>query len=219
MGGVVRAEPRQAARRENKVIPADALLGHVAASEFGDRLRVPAAVATVATVVRRFFRRRPPTVRWLVRTIIVDSINAMTLRWPRPHVTEECFEAVLPSLAHRDAAAAVLRIVSGVGLQAATPHHGPRVVLTGAGATVRAAAETRSLSLQASTAEHLAAQVILPNHRDRSAVTPTLPESMARMRPLDFLDYHQTSEPLVNQIRQTPVLHDRQVTQRLCPRP
>src|SRR6266511_487472 len=62
---------------------------------------------------------RPPAVVGEVAEGIVDPLDGMAGRRPRPHVREEGLERVSPAIAHRDAPAPISGVARVVGVEAA----------------------------------------------------------------------------------------------------
>lgn len=83
--------------------------------------------------------RSPSAVRWLVRTIHIDSIESGA-GWSGSHVRAKRLEAVLPARTDRDAATAVVGVVRVTRSQTAALHSAPRPVLEREAAKSRRAA-------------------------------------------------------------------------------
>src|SRR5437773_1619564 len=78
-----------------------------------------------ATVLHLLRLRGPAAVLWLVVPVVVDSVDGMGRRGARAHIYEECQEVMTPTIAHRDSAAAVVRIASRLRIRAAREHARP----------------------------------------------------------------------------------------------
>ena len=74
--------------------------------------------------------RRPSTILWRVRTVIVDTIKHEARR-ARAHVSHKCVEVVDPAITDRDAAPAPVPIPWMVGVQASSFHVAPRIIFSG----------------------------------------------------------------------------------------
>src|ERR1700683_337350 len=80
-----------------------------------------------APILGLFLRRRPPTVARFVVAVVVDALDAVSIR-PLAHVGEEVLED-LPALADGDAGAAVMLVVRCPWVRrAAFSHRLPRFV-------------------------------------------------------------------------------------------
>lgn len=85
----------------------------------------PGVIPLVPCLLKASF---PSAVLGTVRAVVVNPANAMVRRRSRPHVVVEDSE-VIPLRADRDAATAVVGILTIVRIQAARPHTGPDPVL------------------------------------------------------------------------------------------
>lgn len=59
------------------------------------------------SIIGLLLRRRPAAVAWFVVAVVVDTVQLMSRRRARPHVSEERRETVTPPVAHCDTATAV----------------------------------------------------------------------------------------------------------------
>ncbi len=92
------------------------------ARPFRHRLGAPVErnLSVPARIVRLFYMVRPSAVLGRVRTVIVDAVDRVLLRWASPHVFEERREVVAPTVTHPYSAASiigelvVLRVVAAV---------------------------------------------------------------------------------------------------------
>lgn len=79
----------------------------------------------------------PSAVLWAVVSIVVDAVNRVLGRWPRPHVLDKCLKRVSPSFTDLDATPTVQRepFIGWVG--ATLNHHDPDFVNGGFRKAVR----------------------------------------------------------------------------------
>ena len=83
-----------------------------------------------------FFRGSPRAVIWRIWSVIVFAINRVSFAWRDTHVCKKVFKRT-PSLANKNSAPAIVRIVSARLIFAPLTHHVPSVVLLGAAPVVR----------------------------------------------------------------------------------
>jgi hypothetical protein len=98
-----------------------------------------------STVRSLLLRRCPAAVLRRVRAIVIDPVEGRSLR-PVPHVLDECFEALAPSLADCDPTAAVVRIVLVLRSCASALHARPGLVEHVSGLVSSVAMNERRLS-------------------------------------------------------------------------
>lgn len=67
-------------------------------------------ILVVPLVPILFFPAGPATISLLIVAVIVDTVEAVSI-WDRPHITKECWKAVLPLRAHGDSPASIVRIL------------------------------------------------------------------------------------------------------------
>lgn len=119
----------------------------------GDAHRGMAVSAPLPSIRRLLVMCRPSAIAWLVVAVVVDSVNRVA--WgPSSHISEEVFE-LLPSLAHFDAASAVILVFMVFHILATRNHSQPNVVLRGARHSVDREASKGSLGTQTSAASTL----------------------------------------------------------------
>lgn len=80
--------------------------------------------------------RRPADVTRFVATIIVDSIEGVSARWPRPHVAQKRHEIALPFSTDPNSTAAIIRVLRIVRIVAASFHTCPNNVFGGLSAAM-----------------------------------------------------------------------------------
>ena len=100
------------------------------------------ALASFASITGLFFPCRPSTIRWRVGTIIVNSINRMSMGWALAHVALKRFKGISPFSANRNASASI--VFEGLAIWAiASPfHRQPYAVLP----TTRHAVDSASIA-------------------------------------------------------------------------
>lgn len=157
---------------------------------------IPTAVSTLPAVASLFTSSGPSTVLWRVRAIVVNPIDRMLGRRPRPHIGKERLEAVDPAITHRDAARAVLLEVRRRRIEAAIFQALPRVVLDRAAQPVRAVRLPDSFKPIAAAGLALFAKVILSNDRNRSAVASARPCPVAWRRTRGLMAHNKAAESL-----------------------
>lgn len=93
---------------------------------------------------------RPDAIFWRVRTLVVLALNRMKSAWPGTHVCEESLERCFPSLAYRDASAAVVLIALLFLIAAPLVQVCPNPVLPRLAHPVREVSSHENLDLEAS---------------------------------------------------------------------
>lgn len=122
--------------------------------------KFPSLDGAIARVAVLFQGCRPAAVSWSVWAIVIDAVNAVSRRWPRPHVSRKRLE-VVPLRAHGDASPTVRRVGDVRGAVAALMHAAPLAVERSAGHAVFGAGLSESLFGYASTASRSPATQML----------------------------------------------------------
>lgn len=121
----------------------------------------------------------PSTIIRLVVTIVFFAIDRLSM-WTWTHVVKKILKGMKPSVAHLDAASAVVFIGMIGWVKAASLHVAPRLVLTGFRHAVNGVSIYGLLALKAATAPGgLSTKCATINKFDVSAITDTLPHSPA----------------------------------------
>lgn len=81
------------------------------------------AIASIVSVLFRICR--PSAVIWRIRTVVVDAVNCVARRRPRPHIRPESRKRSAPALAHDNATCAIVRIATTVRVITALFHAVP----------------------------------------------------------------------------------------------
>ncbi len=93
-------------------------------------------VSVLARVARLLAPCRPSAVCRFVIAVVVDAVNRMIRRRSMSHVGQECLERLAPSVAHANAASAVIAPFVGSGIHASFADTKPHVELGSAGVSV-----------------------------------------------------------------------------------
>src|SRR5262249_14423497 len=116
---------------------ADVIFPAIATIYFGieNRSRYPNSLSVDpwAPVVRLLLGGRPVAIFGTVRPVVVDAVEAVLGRWPRPYISPARIAVLEPAFANGNAPATVICPISGVGIGAALDHAQPRWVGRGPG--------------------------------------------------------------------------------------
>lgn len=72
----------------------------------------------------------PPTIARLVMAVVIDAIKRMLVRGFWPHICQEVYKRINPSLADRDSTAAVVGVLRSMLVQAPALHRSPRTIFS-----------------------------------------------------------------------------------------
>jgi hypothetical protein len=95
-------------------------------------------------------RSNPAAVSRLIATIDIDAVDRVPRRRTWPHVSQESFKALQPSVTHTNAATTVIGKAFVVGIAATSLHPHPGSVFGAAPHAVRSSARARRLPAKAS---------------------------------------------------------------------
>lgn len=151
------------------------------------------------TVVRLLLGCSPATVLWRVGTVIVDAVDRVCGRWPRPHVAQERLEVRSPSVADGDPAPAPVGVVGCQRVETTVLDSLPGVVFRRSAQPVSAIGSRRPLALETSTRGNPLTKVILAHTGGAAAVAVAQPETMPWC-PFRFARNYQSTKPLANKI-------------------
>jgi len=165
-------------------------------------LRMPAIESAVAPIVRLLCGCRPSAIVGRVWPVVVASVDRMARRRTWPHIGEEVFEVVSPSVADHDSASTVLSIVRRARVQAAVLQPFPRVVLDRAALSVSAVRCARLLRVEAPARRRLLTEMVLANGCQSAAITSTCPRPVPGRCPRGLADHRQPSKPLPGHVFQ-----------------
>lgn len=150
-------------------------------------------------VVRLLVIGGPSTVVWTVVAIVIDAIERVRSRWPRPHVGIERCEIVAPTRADAYAATAVRVKAVILGVVAAPFHFVPRAVLRASGHAVSRLGSSNVLPTLAATAAALSCnQVALIDRSFCPAIASTQPHPVVPGLLRNRSDHCVVVEPLSN---------------------
>jgi hypothetical protein len=94
----------------------------------------------------------PATVIWRILSIIIYSVERMSLGWPVSHIHQEGLKTLLPSLTDYDSTASIVHKIWVIRIIASLAHRFPSRVLDGICVTVNRAPFGSNFFPQASTA-------------------------------------------------------------------
>ncbi len=145
--------------------------------------RAPFAVEldepTAPPIVGLYPNQHPAAVPWRVMTVVVNAFQRVQRRRSRPHVAVERCEILAPRIAHRDAAATIVRIVCPFRITASRLHARPHSVLGDVRQSVRSIETTKSLPVQTPATLRVAGvQIDGADHGHFAARASTLPANL-----------------------------------------
>lgn len=145
------------------------------------------------SILRLFLGSGPSTIRRLIISIIIDSVNRMPNGWSLSHIGKKIFKRGRPSFAHRDSSTSIAMIRTAFCITTASDHVLPNNIFI------------RSLSLRPRTmssrrifnmpAAFDSRKMILPHQLEIPAVAKASPEDATRSMLAGWPSRNQTTEP------------------------
>lgn len=165
-----------------------------------DWLWVPAIIATITSVIRLFFRRRPAAIIRRIRPVVIRvSVKGMAGTWALTHVPQKVFKVVFPVIAYRNTATAIFWEILPPFVVTTIFHSFPSGVFDCISKSVCSILHSGHSTDTAARYNSSAPQMILPHRFFSSTCAPTQPKSMS-CRPLQFQHYCQFSELMSNKV-------------------
>jgi hypothetical protein len=172
-----------------------------APAPLADRRRLPVEGDETVTplVLRLLTGGRPAAVLRAVRPVDVDAVDAVLLRWARPHVGQEVLEAV-PPLTHRDAAPTIIGIGCVLRIRAASAHPRPNDMLRRVAQAVGKVCSAGALAMEATTRACGATRQVALSDDDLATTRADASPLAHTSAPLDLFDHGESIELSPEQI-------------------
>ena len=156
---------------------------------------------SAASIQRLLEWRGPPAIAWSVVCVVVDSIEAVRLRWLWPHVSKKGLEVVGPFLGHGYAASTILGITRRACVEAPLFSGLPASMRCRAIPAVSQKNLGRSRNGQASTTLRvLGSQVVADGRSHTSTVADALPLGPTMSVVADAVLHEKLGETLIGEV-------------------
>lgn len=162
---------------------------------------------TIATLL---FGCCPSTVLWTVRSIVVNAINAMLLRWTLAHVRKKVRKGDFPTLAQYDASTAVVRVRWIIRVVTPSSHVHPNSMLGRTCSPVSNTTVRELFSVNTPTTMRVPSNSFSADNNDRvPAVACAQPSCKSLFVSSVTLKYDKPSESLSSQVFHSWGYHSR----------